>query len=152
MFDPVPPDIVIQRQVEEAIALGHPLPRWGWKTPVAYNSSTGAERIAGWQKVLIAERLGLLSRGGRCSVCHSASAEQFHSEVYLRSVAVRSVCRSCHYRVHRRFVDPNGWHVFLGGRARLGDWALCLRTFELDRQQAEQVASARDVFAALAEL
>lgn len=149
MFDPIPRDVLVQRQVEEAIAAGHPLPRWGWKTPTSYNGSTGAERIGGWQKVRIAEQLGLLGRDGICSVCHTARAEQFHAELYIRCIAVKQVCRSCHFHVHRRFVDPDRWHSFVSDRSQPGDWALCLRVIQLDRREAEEIAAQPDIFAAL---
>ena len=149
---PLPLDIVIQRQTEDAIAAGRPLPRWGWKAPASYNGCTGAERIEGWQKVRIAEQLGLLSRGRFCSLCHTARAEQFHAENYLRPIAVKAVCRGCHFRVHRRFVDPSGWRLFLKERVRAGEWALCLQTMELTRPEIEQVALARDIFAEIKKL
>ena len=109
---PLPLDIVIQRQTEDAIAAGRPLPRWGWKAPASYNGCTGAERIEGWQKVR----------------------------------------RGCHFRVHRRFVDPSGWRLFLKERVRAGEWALCLQTMELTRPEIEQVALARDIFAEIKKL
>jgi hypothetical protein len=136
--------------VEQAIAAGHRLPRWGWPTLRHYNGCTGEERIAGWKKVRIAEAFGLLRRDGTCSVCHRVAAEQFHAESYLRPMVVRQVCRSCHLRIHRRFSDPAGWHSFLSQRARPGGWAVSLRTIELDRQEAERIAAASDIFAALA--
>ena len=129
---PLPLDIVIQRQTEDAIAAGRPLPRWGWKAPASYNGCTGAERIEGWQKVRIAEQLGLLSRGRFCSLCHTARAEQFHAENYLRPIAVKA--------------------VFLKERVRAGEWALCLQTMELTRPEIEQVALARDIFAEIKKL
>lgn len=150
MFDTLPPDIVIQRQVEEAIAAGHPVPRWGWKMPLTYGGCTGAERIAGWQKVRIAEQHEWVRREGFCSVCHVANAEHFHAENYLRPIAVKRVCRSCHFHIHRRFGDPERWRRFLAVRARPGDWALSLWTVEPDRLQAKRIAAAPDIFAALA--
>lgn len=150
-FGAAPPDdILIEREVESAIASGHLLPRWGWAVPQSYNGSTGHERIAGWQKVRIAEHLGLLRRGQFCSVCHIAKVEHWHHEIYARPMTAMSVCRSCHFHVHRRFVDPDRWHAFLSERARAGDWTLSLRTVELDRHEASRIAASPDIFAALA--
>ena len=53
--DPAPIDIQIERQVDIMIQRGCALPRWGWAVPSSYNGATGHERIAAWQKMIVAE-------------------------------------------------------------------------------------------------
>ncbi|MBT2132707.1 hypothetical protein KK137_00035 [Croceibacterium sp. LX-88] len=148
--DDFPEDVLIQMQVEKAIAAGHPLPRWGWGTPRPYNGSSGIERIMGWQKLRIAEQLRLLIPANCCSICRTSGAEHRHAECYFRPLAIKQVCRSCHFRVHRRFFDPPRWRAFVEEHSRPGDWAISLRTIELNRDEAIQIAAAPDIFASLA--
>lgn len=147
--DPAPLDIQIERQVDQAILGGHSLPRWGWALPASYNAHTGSERVFGWQKMMVAERLGLMARRGTCTVCRSRTADHRHTENYLRPMVSPAICRACHFQVHRRFRDPAGWQMFMDQAARTADWISHLRTFELDREQAEAVAREPDIFAAL---
>lgn len=147
--DPVPIDIRIERQVDQAIRDGHSLPRWGWALPAPYNAHFGAERVFGWQKMMIAERLGLMAKRGTCSVCRSRPADHRHTEIYLRPMVSPAICRSCHFQVHRRFREPASWRSFVDQMAHASDWISDLRTFELDRAQAEAVARQPDIFAAL---
>lgn len=147
--DPAPIDIQIERQVDQAIRDGHSLPRWGWALPAPYNAHTGAERVFGWQKMMIAERLGLMAKRGTCTVCRSRTADHRHTENYFRPMVSPATCRSCHFHVHRRFRDPSGWRSFVDQMGHASDWVSDLRVFELDRAQAEAVAREVDIFAAL---
>ena len=151
MFDPVPPDIAIQRQVEEAIEAGHPLPRWGWKTPEGYMGATGAERILGWQKIRIAETLCLLPSRGRCSGC-GAVAEHRHTEIYQRPLFSPGVCRSCHFHIHRRFARPDRWQGFLEERVEPQSWFRSFSLAPITRELAMQIAAEADLVRALSRL
>lgn len=151
--EPPPHDIQIERQVDQAILNGCVLPRWGWPMPSPYNGSTGPERVSGWQKLIIAERLGLLGPRGHCSLCDGGPAEQMHTELYARPILSSAVCRSCHYRVHRRFRDMRGWQAFLTTfKLDAHHWAKSLWLSELSRAAALEIAQHADIFAALAEL
>ena len=153
MGDPepdLPRDMLVERQVDDAIAAGVPVPRWGWPIPRSYNGFTGRERVLGWQKLRVAQRLGLAQREPICSVCRRADATQDHTELYARPILSMPVCRSCHFRIHRRFFDPGQWHALLRRRAGEADWASSLRTVELDRQEAMRIAAEPDIFASLA--
>lgn len=145
-----PEDILILREVDKAIAAGVAVPRWGWPIPRAYNGSLGSERIAGWQKLRIAQRLGLVLRAHVCAVCKSAPATQDHVEIYGRCLVSIPSCRSCHFRVHRRFSDPGQWRALMRRRGAGPDWVTSLRMIELTREEAMVVAAAPDIFAALA--
>ena len=152
MGDPeqdLPPDMLVERQVDEAIAAGVPVPRWGWPIPRSYNGFTGRERVLGWQKLRVAQRLGLAQREPMCSVCWTAEATQNHTELYARPIISMDVCRSCHFRIHRRFVDPGQWRALLRQRGHEANWASSLRIVELDRQEAMRIASAHGIFNAL---
>lgn len=151
----MPTDLLIELRVDAEIARGAALPRWGWPVPGPFNGSTGVERIAGWQKIILAERLRLLPEREACTVCRCEAATQRHSEVYFRPLIFMDVCRSCHARVHRRFAAPARWQAFLRMRSlhtTHGDLASSLRITELSRREARQVATATDIFAAIAAL
>lgn len=131
----VPPDILAQQEVEQAIRNGASLPRWGWPTPRPYNGATGVERIHGWQITLIARRVGLLAPPRACSVCGKTSHLHFHSELYGRPLLAKPICRSCHFHVHRRFRRPDDWQSFLAGR-HTGNWTQRIPVRELTRSDA----------------
>lgn len=150
-MDHTPHDLEIERAVDEAIALGAFLPRWGWPTPRPYNGATGAERIAGWQKVAVARNLGLIARTAPCDVCGRSAGSMRHGEIYARPLAARPICRSCHFKVHRRFGDPVGWEQFLSAMPA-ADWVHALLTRELSRAEMLEIARHPDVFAALRRL
>lgn len=97
----------------------------------------------------VAEAIGLISREGPCTVCHIAAVEAFHAECYFRALAIKGVCRSCHFRVHRRFLDPEGWRAFLSDCARADDWSTSLLVREISREEAMLLAAQPDIFAAL---
>ena len=145
----LPPDRIIEAQVDAAIMEGFPLPRWGWKVPRPYNGSTGPERIAGWQKVVVARRIGLLANDEPCGVCGTSDAPQRHGEIYARPLTAQPICRSCHYHVHRRFREPEQWQERLSTMPA-AQWAHALPLVELTRVEALQIAEAVDVFEALA--
>lgn len=146
----LPTDRIIETQVDAAINEGYPLPRWGWKVPRPYNGFTGPERIAGWQKVMVARRIGLLSNDEPCGVCGASDAPQRHGEIYARPLTAQSICRSCHYHVHRRFRDPDQWQERIA-KLPTARWAHSLPLVELTRAEALQIAEAVDVFEALAQ-
>lgn len=145
----IPHDILVERQVEEAIAAGHPVPRWGWPRPGSYNGSCGVARVVGWQKLRVAEDLGLLQPRQHCSACGWARAEHRHTELYLRPLVSMPICRSCHAMLHRRFSHPSRWREFVQKRCDGQGWVTSLRLVELGRDEAERIAVASDIFAAL---
>lgn len=145
----LPTDRIIEAQVDAAIIEGVPLARWGWKVPRPYNGFTGPERIAGWQKVIVARRIGLLSNDEPCGVCGAPDAPQRHGEIYARPLTAQPICRSCHYHVHRRFREPNQWIERIASLPA-EKWVHALPLVELTRAEALQVAKAGDVFHALA--
>lgn len=146
----LPPDQIIEAKVDVAISGGHPLPRWGWKVPRSYNGFTGHERISGWQKVVIARRLGFLVNDAPCGVCGAPNAPQRHGEIYSRPLTAQPICRSCHYHVHRRFREPDQWLERIASLPA-AKWVHALPLVELTRMEALQIARALDVFDALAE-
>jgi len=146
-----PADLEIEAQVDAAIRSGASLPRWGWPTPRSYNGATGEERIRGWQKVQIARRTGLLDLSPICSICAAKKAQGSHTELYQRCMTTKPVCRSCHFHIHRRFRDPDGWMARIAVLP-VAQWVHALRTVELSRDQAMRIAEASDVFDALERL
>jgi len=150
--DPAPIDIQIERQVDIMIQRGCALPRWGWAVPSSYNGATGHERIAAWQKMIVAERFGLVGPRGTCTVCYACEAEARHHEIYARGILAMSICKSCHFHLHRRFRDPGRWALFLAQSVSADSWATKIKLFELDRHAAIRIAHHPDIFAALAEL
>lgn len=146
-----PTDLLLEQEVDRAIAGGAFVPRWGWPTPRAYNGATGEERIAGWRKVAVARNLGLLPRAGKCEVCCVNEANGSHSEIYHRCMTTKPICRSCHFKVHRRFKDPDRWLAFIV-TVPAADWAYAVLTRELSRSEMLEVAQERDVFEALRHL
>lgn len=146
--DSLPEDVLIEHKVDEAIREGFTLPRWGWKVPAAYNGSTGAERVLGWQKVRIAEMLGLLPSQGRCSGCGGEAAHK-HCELYQRPITSLDVCRSCHFQVHRRFAHPDRWLSFLDQCVEPQSWFRWFSLRPLSRKEAFRIASEADPISAL---
>lgn len=144
-----PEDILIEREVDRAIANGCRVPRWGWPIPGPYNGSTGSERVVGWQKVRVAEDLGLLVARNGCGLCRAPDAPQWHAEVYARSLTSRPVCRSCHFHIHSRFKRPHKWCARVELAPYAETWVRQLRLVELSREQAMQIAMCRDVWAGL---
>lgn len=147
----LPTDLIVERAVDAAIAQGAFLPRWGWPTPRSYNGATGAERIRGWQKVVVARNLGLLPKVDQCEVCNADQSAGSHTEVYHRCMTTKPVCRLCHFQIHRRFRDPDRWMEFLSAMPA-ADWVHSLLTRELSRSEMLEVARQHDVFAALRHL
>ena len=143
-----PEDVLIRRRVDAAIRAGFPLPRWGWKTPAPYQGASGAERVRAWQKVMVAEQLGLMPPRERCSGCGEA-ADHFHHEIYLRELSCQPVCRSCHYHVHKRFARPQHWLLFLNERVEPQSWFWAFSLAPISRQDAIEIASEADLVSAL---
>ena len=131
------PDLIIETRVDDAIANGLALPRWGWKMPGPYNGASGTERIVGWQKIILACRAGWLAGPRSCSICGRDAHIHYHTENYLRPIFVRPVCRPCHYRLHRRFFDPQPWHLLT---SRYGGWAASICMAEMDGGTLRQLA------------
>lgn len=149
-YGDIPPDIVIERIVDQAIAGGRRLPRWGWPMPGPYNGSLGWERVAGWQKVRIAEDLGLWGGSHRCGLCGVPDAPHKHAEFYFRPLTSRPICRSCHFHIHSRFKRPNEWRVRLEQAPDAEEWVRQLGRVELSREQAMRIAILPDVWSGLA--
>lgn len=149
LSDDVPPDIAIEKAVDRAISEGLRLPRWGWPTPGPYNGATGRERIVGWQKVRIAQYLGLLKNSEGCGLCGSREAAHLHAELYFRALLVKSICRSCHFHIHKRFQRPDLWAEKLAQFPSARSWVRALREVELSRNEALAFCRHPDAFAAL---
>lgn len=146
-----PPDILIERTVDQAMANGCRVPRWGWPTPAAYNGATGLERVIAWQKIRIAEDMGLLGASHRCGLCHAVNAPQWHTEIYFRPITSKPICRSCHLHVHQRFKRPAEWRARVLRAAHAEAWIGQLRTVEVTRDEAMQIAGHSDVWVALSQ-
>ena len=147
----VPADVVIERKVNEAIADGHPLPRWGWPLPGPYNGATGPERVYVWQQNRVGQMLGLMPKVDTCSACASRPAEQNHGEIYFRPFALHPICRSCHARVHRRYRSPHTWRQYLEEAVPAGSWLHVLPMQPISREDALRIAKLPDVLTALAQ-
>jgi len=145
-----PADIVIERKVDQAIANGHRVPRWGWPVPCPYNGATGPERIAGWQKTIVAQSLGFLPPLTDCTACEVRKAEQRHNEIYARSLAAMPVCRSCHARIHRRYGSPDTWHAFLRESIPATSWLRGLAMQPISRADGFRLAEQPDLLKAVA--
>lgn len=146
----VPADVQIERKVDEVIAGGSVLPRWGWPVPAPYNGATGQERIYVWQQNRIGQMLGLMPKHEICSACQSNKAVQNHGEIYFRPFALEPVCRSCHARIHRRYSSPVTWNAFLNEKAPKGSWLHALPMKPISRENALLIAERPEIFTALA--
>jgi hypothetical protein len=150
-MDHTPHDLLIEQAVDDAIEEGAFVPRWGWPKPRSYNGATGEERITGWQKVAVARNLGLIVKTAACEVCGRPAGSMRHGEIYARPLMARPICRSCHFKLHRRYGDPDGWEKFLSTMPA-ADWVRSLLTRELSRSEMLRIAEEPDVFAALRRL
>lgn len=144
----LPKDVLLDHKVEDLIADGCSLPRWGFPIPGPYNGATGEERVYAWQKNQIAWRLGWLPHNQTCSICEARPADQGHQEIYMRAFALMPVCRSCHVRLHRRFGNPDHWQAFVG-QLSPDNWARVLLPEQLDRSDAMRIAAEPDWLGAL---
>ena len=116
-------DLALEAKVDSAVQQGLVLaPDWKWKAPNSYNGYSGEARIAGWKKVKIAVKLGLLPKPDQCSVCLSSPAGQFHNENYDRPLTAKPICPSCHRILHQRFRYPSSWSCLLQLYQRPGAW------------------------------
>lgn len=116
-------DLVLEAQVDRAIRSGTcKPPDWKWKTPRPYNGFFGEARIAGWKKVKVALKLGLLPKPERCSICLRSPAGQFHNEDYSRPLKAKPICPSCHRILHQRFRYPETWSNLLTTHSQPGAW------------------------------
>lgn len=139
------PDQQIERRVNALIAAGGvKLPRWGWAMPGPYNGATGHERIAGWKKLHVARQQGWLGWPRNCVICGRGQNFHHHTENYFRPLFAISVCRSCHFRLHRRFADPIGWEKVV--EISVGDVADRLPRRELTRTSAVIAAASVEPF------
>lgn len=133
---PNPADVALELRVNEAIAAGARVPRWGWPLPGPYNGATGQERVAGWQKIRLAELFGWLIRPQSCSICQGSRRLHHHTENYFRPMCVHAVCQTCHFCLHRRFRSPDRWLTMIADVPASGDWASCIALSELTREAA----------------
>ena len=138
--DDAPHDILTEREVDRVIENGFRVPRWGWPIPGPYNGATGHERIIGWQKVRVADDLGLLGTRRRCGLCCAPDAPQRHAENYFRPLTSRPICRSCHFHIHRRFKQPDEWRARVLQEVNADDWIARLLTVEMTRDEAMLMA------------
>lgn len=132
-------DIAVEHRVDEAIAAGHVLPRWGWPAPRPYNGVTGKLRILAWQKIQIACRNGWMPWPSQCSVCGRGDKLHHHTENYLRPIFSLSICMSCHFRLHRRFQSSVAWLQFLEG-VHPQSWIQSIASRELILPETEFLA------------
>ena len=103
-------DRQIETKVDQAIQCGRAsAPPWKWKLPKTYNGFSGEQRIAGWQKVKVAIKLGLIPAPHTCSICLSSPAGQMHNEDYSRPLLAKPICPSCHRILHQRVKYPETW-------------------------------------------
>ncbi len=137
-------DVAILDKVDQVIASGLRLPRWGWPVPCGYNGATGEERILGWQKLVIACKQGWTEFPSACSICRREGKVHQHTENYFRPLYVKAVCQSCHFRLHRRFVAPESWIALLSKKDLSPDWAMYLTKVELTRRRALVLAQQAD--------
>jgi hypothetical protein len=137
-------DRAVEARVDRVISDGVALPRWGWKIPGPYNGSTGALRVAGWQKVQIACRQGWVPWASECSVCNAAKNLHYHTENYARPLFTRPICQSCHYRLHRRFRDPAAWQRFVATHETSCTWIGRIAVRELNSDEATSLAHLDD--------
>lgn len=147
--DDTPPDILIEQAVDQAMANGCRVPRWGWPMPAPYNGATGRERVMAWQKVRIAEDMGLLGARHQCGLCRGANAPQWHTEIYFRPLTSRPICRSCHLHIHLRFKRPDAWRARVRQAVHAEAWIGRLLTVEVTRDEAMHIAAQSDVWVAL---
>jgi hypothetical protein len=136
----MPPDVALGLRVNDEIAAGARLPRWGWPLPGPYNGASGDERVAAWQRVRVAELLGWLVRPASCSICNGGQRLHLHTENYFRPMCVRGVCQRCHFCLHRRFQHPARWKELLGGAGVSARWAREISLTELTRDEAMWLA------------
>lgn len=107
------------------------------------------ECLIGWQKVRVAQFLGLLEEEEHCGLCRCREAAHQHGEIYFRPLVVRPICRSCHFHIHKRFQRPDLWATKLAEFPGAAKWVRSLRTVELSRSEALAIARCIDVFAAI---
>ena len=134
--EPVSADMVILSKVEDAVRNGARLPRWGWPIPPSYNGATGQERIAGWQRLHLAQDQGWIPRPISCSICYCAIRLHAHTENYFRPLLVQPICQRCHFCLHRRFRSRDPWLALLVRAPPSADWARKIGLDELTRTTA----------------
>ncbi len=101
-----------------------------------YNGYTGDERIRAWQFGWWCDAMGIKEKATRCDICGSTQGVQYHSEDYYSIFSAPSVCKGCHYVLHRRFREPRMWYAFvekhMRNRSGPTPWFAYLTAEEID--------------------
>jgi hypothetical protein len=142
--DVLPMDVALGVRVDEAIAAGARLPRWGWPTPGPYNGATGQERVSGWQRLYLAEAAGWLDRPASCSICGRSGRIHLHTENYFRALFARALCQQCHFCLHRRFRSPQRWLSLIAAAPASVEWVYRVGMIELTREAAIALSQRSD--------
>jgi hypothetical protein len=92
----------------------------------------------------IACRQGWLDYPENCSICGHSGSLHYHTENYFRPLVAFPICRACHYRLHRRFLDPHRWLARLHQEKAAASWAASITMTELTREAAMALARQPD--------
>ena len=114
-----------------AYAACGPPPIWKWKTLPTYNGFTHEERVLSWQVGWLLRRLGALHIHGQCDLCGVTDGLTLHSEDYRDIERALTLCKPCHFAIHRRFRSPS----IVRGRVGFGlvpPWATALSATPFD--------------------
>ncbi len=79
-----------------------------WNRLQVYNGFTHEERVKGWQLTWYLRDVGVLPKfPTECSICGSHDKVNYHNEDYYSPDAVVAVCQRCHFKIHKRFNEPD---------------------------------------------
>lgn len=121
------------RMVEASVASGsEEYPQWRYPPLKPYLGYSGQQRVAAWQRIWVARRLGLMPAPTCCSICRRLTARgQYHNEDYSRPLDAKPVCPRCHFAVHLRFNAPERWNALVLTFATPGCWFENLKVPEM---------------------
>lgn len=128
----------VQGLVEAAVAAGlQKYPEWRCARLADYQGFSHEQRIEGWKRVWVAQRMGLLPRPFVCSVClRQTQRGHYHCEDYSRPLDAKPICQRCHLALHNRFRSPARWVKLVSPIAAPGCWYADLSMEALPRKGA----------------
>lgn len=94
-----------------------------WPLLKPYGGFTGEERRRGGQLAVWLLAAGCIAKPKHCDVCGSKSGVGFHSESYYHVARYASLCRRCHFALHRRHFEWDQWRRIVDAAAVTGrEW------------------------------
>jgi hypothetical protein len=132
------------REPSPEVALSVSWPRI-YPTLKAYNGFSSLERAKMGAAAKWLWKVGALTLLDACEVCGSSNRLGHHSENYADPRNAITLCQPCHFALHRRFSQPDGW----ARRSELAGAQSWITQLPVNRQDIRSMMEAAGVSTAL---